>query len=211
MWLVKLGGSLSYDLSVQSWLDALAATGGGRVIVVPGGGPFADLVRDAQRHWGFDDEAAHRMALYAMQQNALLLAALCPALMPVESEADMRSVLSRGKAALWLPLAMTLGNHALDANWSVTSDSIAAWLAGHLNAERLILVKSCRSPGMPFDADTLSATGIVDQAFPRFARDTCFDTVLLDKSEVSVLQELLLGERPPPASAHRPGALDDTG
>ena len=152
MWLVKLGGSLSYDPCIRPWLEALSTMGGGRVIIVPGGGPFADLVRDAQQHWEFDDEAAHRMALHAMQQNALLLAALCPALMPVESESDMRVVLSRGRTALWLPLAMTLGNPNLETNWNVTSDSIAAWLASHLNAERLILVKSCRLPGAPFDA-----------------------------------------------------------
>ena len=196
MWLVKLGGSLSYDSCVQPWLDALSTMGGGRVIVVPGGGPFADLVRDAQHHWEFDDEAAHRMALYALQQNALLLAALCPALIPVESESDMRLVLSRGKTALWLPLAMTLGNPDLDANWNVTSDSIGAWLAGHLNAERLILVKSCRLPVAPFDANALSAAGIVDRAFPKFIRDACFDTVLLDKNQVDELQDLLLGGRP---------------
>lgn len=202
MWLVKLGGSLSYDPCIRTWLDALSTVGGGRVIIVPGGGPFADLVRDAQQHWEFDDEAAHRMALHAMQQNALLLAALCPALMPVESESDMRIVLSRGRTALWLPLAMTLGNPNLEANWNVTADSIGAWLANYLNAERLILVKSCRLPVSPFDADAMSVAGIVDRAFPKFVRDACFDIVLLDKNQVDDLRELLLGERPVPGHRH---------
>lgn len=196
MWLVKLGGSLSYDPSLRSWLDVLASMGGGRVIIVPGGGPFADLVRDAQHHWDFDDEAAHRMALHAMQQNGLLLAALCPALLPAESEEDLRAVLSKGKTALWLPLSMTQGNPYLDANWSVSSDSIAAWLAGHLNAERLILIKSCRLPGTPFDATALAAGDIVDRAFPKFIDEACFETVLLEKTQLGVLQEMLHGERP---------------
>lgn len=198
MWLVKLGGSLSYDPCIRPWLEALSTMGGGRVIIVPGGGPFADLVRDAQQHWEFDDEAAHRMALHAMQQNALLLAALCPALMPVESESDMRVVLTRGRTALWLPLAMTLGNPNLETNWNVTSDSIAAWLASHLNAERLILVKSCRLPGAPFDARALSVAGIVDRAFPGFIHGACFDTVLLGKTQIDDLRDLLQGERPMP-------------
>ncbi len=196
MWLVKLGGSLSYDPSLRSWLDVLASMGGGRVIIVPGGGPFADLVRDAQHHWDFDDEAAHRMALHAMQQNGLLLAALCPALLPAESEEDLRAVLSKGKTALWLPLSMTQGNPYLDANWSVSSDSIAAWLAGHLNAERLILIKSCRLPGTPFDASALAAGGIVDRAFPKFIDEACFETSLLEKTQLGVLQEMLHGDRP---------------
>lgn len=196
MWLVKLGGSLSYDPSLRSWLDVLASMGGGRVIIVPGGGPFADLVRDAQHHWDFDDEAAHRMALHAMQQNGLLLAALCPALLPAESEEDLRAVLSKGKTALWLPLSMTQGNPYLDANWSVSSDSIAAWLAGHLNAERLILIKSCRLPGTPFDASALAAGGIVDRAFPKFIDEACFETSLLEKTQLAILQEMLHGDRP---------------
>lgn len=200
MWVVKLGGSLSYDPCIRTWLEALSSMGGGRVIIVPGGGPFADLVRDAQQHWEFDDEAAHGMALHAMQQNALLLAALCPSLMPVESELDMRAVLSRGRTAIWLPLSMTLGNPDLEADWNVTSDSIGAWLAGRLNAERLILVKSCRLPGAPFDASDLSDAGIVDRAFPRFIRHACFDVVLLNKHQIDGLRELLLGERPVPGS-----------
>lgn len=200
MWLVKLGGSLSYDPCLRGWLDALATMGGGRVIIVPGGGPFADLVRDAQHHWEFDDEAAHRMALYAMQQNGLLLAALCPALMPVETESDMRAVLSRGRTALWLPLAMTLNNVLLEASWNVTADSISAWLARHLNAERLVLVKSCHLPSAPFDARSLASAGIVDRAFPDFTQGACFDTVLLEKTQLDKLKEMLLGAPPAPGS-----------
>ncbi len=200
MWLVKLGGSMSYEPSLKGWLEALATMGGGRVIIVPGGGPFADLVRDAQHHWEFDDEAAHRMALHAMQQNGLLLAALCPALMPVETESDMRAVLSRGRTALWLPLAMTLGNPMLEASWNVTADSISAWLARHLNAERLVLVKSCCLPSAPFDVHSLASAGIVDHAFPDYTQGACFDTVLLEKIQLENLKDMLLGAHPAPGS-----------
>ena len=196
MWLVKLGGSLSYDPCLRPWLETIATMGGGRVIIVPGGGPFADLVRDAQHHWEFDDEAAHRMALHAMQQNGLLLAALCPALLPAETESDMRTIRSKGRTALWLPLTMSISNPHLDASWSVTSDSIAAWLARHLNAERLILVKSCRLPGRGLDAQALSHAGIVDHAFPSFAAGACFETILLEKTQIQTLRDMLCGDRP---------------
>lgn len=196
MWVIKLGGSLSYDAGLRPWLDALASMGGGRIIIVPGGGPFADLVRDAQQHWEFDDEAAHRMALLAMQQNGLLLAALCPALLPAESEEDLRAVLTRGRTALWLPQSLTAGNAELEASWNVSSDSIAAWLAQRMNAERLILVKSCSVPPPPVDAHALSAAGSVDRAFPEFARGACFDTLLLEKTQLPRMLELLHGEHP---------------
>jgi len=45
---VKLGGSFAYSDYLQDWIEALAACAG-RVVVVPGGGPFDDAVRLAQR------------------------------------------------------------------------------------------------------------------------------------------------------------------
>ena len=48
MWVVKLGGSLAYASELPRWLSALAEGAGGRAIIVPGGGPFADQVRHAQ-------------------------------------------------------------------------------------------------------------------------------------------------------------------
>ena len=45
MWVVKIGGSLSHDPALREWLTQLWEVGGGRVVIVPGGGDFADTVR----------------------------------------------------------------------------------------------------------------------------------------------------------------------
>jgi aspartokinase-like uncharacterized kinase len=50
----------------------------------------------------------------------------------------------------------------------VTSDSLAAWLAGVLRAKLLVLVKSSEPPRGPVPADDLAARGVVDPCFPRF-------------------------------------------
>ena len=68
MWIVKLGGSLGRDPVLKEWLDTLVALGSGRVVIVPGGGGFAEEVRDQQELWRFDDLAAHNMAVLAMAQ-----------------------------------------------------------------------------------------------------------------------------------------------
>ena len=39
-----------------------------KVVIVPGGGLFADQVRVTQKLWQFNDQVAHQMALLAMQQ-----------------------------------------------------------------------------------------------------------------------------------------------
>lgn len=165
---VKLGGSLSESPHLPRWLAALAAHGGGRVVVVPGGGPFADAVRRAQARWAFSDAAAHRMALAAMAQYGRLLAALRPELVPAESEPELRAVLTAGRVPVWLPEPMAAGDPAVPESWDVTSDSLAAWLARRLGAGTLILVKSCRLAPSATAAE-LAAAGVVDRAFPDFA------------------------------------------
>src|SRR5215467_4429680 len=94
---VKLGGSLIASPHLQAWLAALAASRGAAVIVA-GGGPFADAVRAAQEQHPFDDRAAHRMAILAMEQYALMLAALEPGLRPAASATAIRAAAQAGGA-----------------------------------------------------------------------------------------------------------------
>jgi aspartokinase-like uncharacterized kinase len=165
---VKLGGSLAAADTLEEWLATLLAHGGGRAVIVPGGGAFADAVRAAQRRHRFSDRAAHAMAILAMEQYARLLLDLAPALVPGASLAALRAALAQGRVALWLPSAMLEGEPAIAASWDVTSDSLAAWLAGRLGAARLVLVKS--APALPgADAAMLAAQGLVDPTFPAFA------------------------------------------
>ena len=72
---VKLGGSLAFSQHLRAWISALAACPG-RAVIVPGGGPFADAVRSAQTRMGYDDHAAHHMALLAMEQYGRALISL---------------------------------------------------------------------------------------------------------------------------------------
>ncbi len=65
---VKLGGGvLAHDKGFGAALAEIAAAGKERrLLVVPGGGPFADTVREVDRRVRIGDDAAHWMALLAM-------------------------------------------------------------------------------------------------------------------------------------------------
>jgi aspartokinase-like uncharacterized kinase len=168
LWIVKLGGSLADVPVLALWLDALAA-GGGRIVLVPGGGPFADVVRAAQRQWDFDDATAHRLAIMAMEQYGWMLAGLEPQLQPVASAAAIRRVLRQGGVPVWLPCRMTLGRPDIPESWDMTSDSLAAWLAARLGARGLLLVKSVPvADGST--VEVLAASGVVDPLLPTFLR-----------------------------------------
>lgn len=165
---VKLGGSLAETGTLPSWLAVAVEQGAGRCVIVPGGGDFADAVRAAQRRHGFSDGTAHRMALLAMEQYALLLQELAPALRPCETVAQIRAALADRGVALWLPYAMVEADPAVAESWDVTSDSLAAWLARRIEATRLVLVKSATALP-PLSPQRLAALGLVDAAFPVYA------------------------------------------
>jgi 5-(aminomethyl)-3-furanmethanol phosphate kinase len=169
MWVVKLGGSLLGTPELQSWLDMLASQSDGRMVIVPGGGVFADAVREAQQTSGFDDGTAHHAALLAMDQFGLVLKSLQPKLVTASSELEIAERSWQHRAIVWLPSLMALADEAIPQNWDITSDSLAAWLAAVLEAERLVLVKSAAFAPDQASLARLSATGIVDAAFPEFA------------------------------------------
>ncbi len=166
MWVVKLGGSLYTSDRLRPWLQALALRND--LVVVPGGGPFADQVREAQSRWGFDDATAHHLALLAMEQLGRMLCALEPGLEPAESPDEIRASLHAGRTPVWMPTRMVLSDPRIATGWDVTSDSLAAWLCRRLDADGLALVKARLIEGVSADARTWCDAGIVDRAFPEY-------------------------------------------
>jgi len=193
MWVVKLGGSLTADPALPRWLDLLAQLGGGRVTIVCGGGSLADEVRRVQALWQFDDLAAHNMAVLAMAQIGHQLHAMNNALQLAASKAEIANVLHKGRAAIWLPFELQRDRPDARTNWGATSDTIALDLARELNAERLVVVKSCAIDPTHTLAQ-LGANGVLDEGFEAHARGAAFPIEIMDKSELPRMRSLLLGE-----------------
>ena len=192
MWVVKLGGSLTGDPLLPQWLALLAQLGGGRVTVVCGGGRFADEVRHAQAQWQFDDVSAHNMAVLAMAQNAHLAHGLNPQLHLASSEAEIRRVLHGGHTAVWLPMEWMRTQTDALANWDITADSMAVHLARQLNAERLVVVKSCAIDGAATLAQ-LTQQGVLDRRFASMADGAAFPISIVHKSALDSVRSLLIG------------------
>ena len=175
---------------LRPWLDQVATQ---PVLIVPGGGPFADCVRKIQGQVGFSDSAAHKMALNAMVQFGIMVIDMEPRLQGVSTLAEISKVLAQGRPAVWLPVAVT--NHPeIPQSWSVTSDSLAAWLAAQVDAKRLILVKSTALPGVPTPVELLVADGIVDAAFPKFVGRLTAE--LVEARDAQVTMDAIQNNRP---------------
>jgi 5-(aminomethyl)-3-furanmethanol phosphate kinase len=166
--IVKLGGSHASGSHLKDWLTAIAAEAGS-IAIVPGGGPFADAVRTAQTSMGYDDRAAHVMALMAMAQFGCALHSLNPALRLAASRSAILRALKERKVPVWSPEQMTCAA-ALPETWDLTSDSLSAWLAGALGASCLVLIKHGRFEIATIDVHDLVARGVVDPLFPRYLK-----------------------------------------
>jgi aspartokinase-like uncharacterized kinase len=193
MWVVKLGGSLIADPALPHWVDLLAQLGGGRVTIVCGGGTLADEVRRLQALWQFNDLAAHNMAVLAMAQTGYQVHAMSPMLQLAARKAEIAHVLHKGRAAIWLPFELQRDEPDARTNWGATSDTIALDLARDLNAERLVIVKSCAIDPSETLAQ-LGAAGVLDEGFDARAHGAAFPIEIMDKSELPRMRSLLLGD-----------------
>nr|WP_294517973.1 aspartate/glutamate/uridylate kinase [uncultured Rhodopila sp.] len=158
MIVVKLGGSHALSPLLPGWLAAIERAAG-RVVVVPGGGPFADTVRSAQPAMGFGDDAAHDMALMAMAQYGRALTGLAAGFVYADTMDAVHAAVARGLVPVWSPWPMLRAHPDIPRTWDVTSDSLAVWLAAALGARGVVLIKHCD----PAQEDA------VDAAFSAFA------------------------------------------
>ncbi len=139
---IKVGGSLT---EYPAALRELCAKIGDlakkfRLIVVPGGGKFADVVREMDREFALPNNLSHRMAILGMDQYGLALSSLIPNAC-VFNELDQAPSIAEAKLVpVFLPSQLLLDCDPFEPSWNVTSDSIAAYVAVQAGATKLILV-----------------------------------------------------------------------
>ena len=175
MIVIKLGGSLATSGKLQSCLDKIDEDYQGRaVVIVPGGGVFADQVRQMQDQLQFDDRTAHRMAILAMQQMALLLTALKPQFKIAASVAEICEQTVQQTVSIWSPDIKEPDMAGIPSTWDITSDSLSAWLAKTVGADELILVKSGNIDA-DFNVLKLMQDQVVDASFAEYIQQANFN------------------------------------
>ena len=140
---VKVGGGLLATPGLLPRVgQAVARLGAARpLVVIPGGGPFADQVRRFDAAHGLSPTAAHWLAIRAMDQYAWVVAGAVPGSRLVEDRAGVLQAHRDGVVPVLAPSRWLRATDELPHRWEVTSDSLAAYLATLLGAEELLLVK----------------------------------------------------------------------
>jgi len=111
------------------------------LVVVPGGGEFADTVRQLDGRFNLSNGTAHRMAILGMDQYGLLLRDLMPHdAVAISQLNDTKRTLAAGKLTVFLPAQLLMREDPLENSWTITSDSIALYIAYKLHAKQLLLI-----------------------------------------------------------------------
>ena len=176
--LVKVGGSLFElpDLAarLQTWLDAQPTAVN---LLLAGGGELADVIRRADQRHRLGEAQCHWMCVYVLGLTAAWLASLKRKWKLIHCVASIKKFANQsvdGAVGVIDPqefLAMYerhIPGDRLPHRWEATSDSIAARLAVAIDADELVLLKSCPIP----TGETLvklAEAGVVDNFFPRAA------------------------------------------
>jgi aspartokinase-like uncharacterized kinase len=146
-------------------------------LIVVGGGPVADAVRDWDKIHQLGDERAHDLALRSMSFNAHLITALLQNARVVASRAEADRAWLDGKIAVLDATAFVdheeqVTGNLLPRSWDITSDSIAASVALRWPAAALVFLKSVALPA-ELDLPTAAKQGLVDPYLPNLAARLC--------------------------------------
>jgi hypothetical protein len=138
---IKIGGSLAEDpAALRALCNRLGEIAKKyRIVVVPGGGKFADVVREFDRRYAVSPDISHRMAILGMDQFGLLLSQIIPNSCATYLLNDAKQLSEIRVVPIFLPTRLMFQEDPLESSWDVTSDSIAAYVASRLHADKVIL------------------------------------------------------------------------
>ncbi|MEM3736901.1 MAG: hypothetical protein QXJ75_02250 [Candidatus Bathyarchaeia archaeon] len=180
---LKFGGSLGEEtnvlLKLAEKLSDLSTRH--RLLVIPGGGRFADAARWYSERLHLSDATSHRIAVVAMDQYGLLLSEKIRNSRMVLTLKEAVHVADSGKLPILLPSRLMRRVTSLPPSWDVTSDSIAAYIARTIKTERLVLITDVDGvftvePKLHRDARLLERVTL--DLLSNFRPRTCVDSYL---------------------------------
>jgi aspartokinase-like uncharacterized kinase len=179
---MKIGGSLIDQVPeiTRALLESPCP-----ILVIPGGGPFANLVRTLHA----PDNESHWMAVLGMEQYGWYIASH-----GIRASPDLQ--VPKHPTVL-LPYALMQKEDPLPHHWGITSDTIAAWVAYRLGLDLVILksVDGIMKGGTPLKQITIPMTcEEVDPSFIRFVLDHGVRTLFINGRTIERIQALLRGE-----------------
>ena len=142
-WVVKVGGSLFPEKAIKLCESIVDLNNSieyppKKILLICGGGAFANKIRDYDHDLNFSNTANHNSAIMCMDIIGTLLADKVEGLESVKSIKNAIKISDQGKLPVLIPSSIMELNDPLEHTWRVSSDSIALYISNILKAKLLI-------------------------------------------------------------------------
>ena len=164
MWVIKIGGSWIKNPNLKKLVLQTCCFFKEKFVIVPGGGIFADSVREASK-FNISEETGHFLALKATEIFGHLIKSMNSNLHLTANLNDFK------EKNLWMPSNKLKKENEFEKNWDSTSDSVASWLYSNTASSGLILIKSL-SLGLKnkYKIKELQKKNILDRNFVKYLK-----------------------------------------
>ena len=138
MWIVKNGGSWLKNPKLPLLINFLQKFAKEKIVLVAGGGGFAETVRSVYTSNKMTEETGHILAMKATEIFAYYLKSINPKI----SITNKNTNFIKKNLNLWIPTEKLSFEKKFKKNWESTSDSIATWLYSNTKSKGVVFVKS---------------------------------------------------------------------
>jgi 5-(aminomethyl)-3-furanmethanol phosphate kinase len=211
---IKVGGSLAENPKILKALgeELCRIAKRHRIVVVPGGGKFADAVRELDSKYALPSSLSHKLAILAMEQYGVFLSHVFPdCCCCCDSLKAALKLAKEAKVPIFLPSKLLSQRDQFEPSWDVTSDSIAAYIAVKVNAAKAVFVTDVdgifmKDPKKHSDAKLLQNVSArelasrgertsVDKFLPNFLMENSLDCYVVNGESAKRIDAILSNQQ----------------
>ena len=141
MWIIKIGGSWIDKVELNELITHLNEYSKfENIIIVVGGGCFADAVRLVYSGNQMSEKTGHFLALKGTEMFAYIIKEINESILLTNNIESLKVI--DQKLKVWMPSEVLKNETSFECSWESTSDSVAAWLHSKVKSNGLVFVKS---------------------------------------------------------------------
>ncbi|VAX22731.1 hypothetical protein MNBD_NITROSPINAE03-2090 [hydrothermal vent metagenome] len=171
-WVFKLSGSLDNEKILSRLIPVIDELSSKlRVVIVPGGGAFADFIRARSARRKTSEKTAHAQAVMSTGQFGYELAERFKNGIAVYNRSQVTAAFKSGATPVFIPHPFAVDQKRIPATWEATSDTIAVETCRYLRIGGLVMLKSVdgiyKNGKLQAQAGkaSLKKSGVVDPVF----------------------------------------------
>ncbi|MCQ6253602.1 [5-(aminomethyl)furan-3-yl]methyl phosphate kinase [Methanocaldococcus sp.] len=175
MHIVKIGGSLTYDAKpLLKTLKNYAKKNNKNIVIIPGGGEFANVVRKIGKSLNLSNSLSHKLAIKCMDLIGEIYSEIGN-IKAYDTLFDLKREIKKEKIAILLPSKILISTDISEHSWDVTSDSLSLYIGNLLDVKEIIIATDVdgiydKFPGGKLlniiNANEIQGLTSVDKTFP---------------------------------------------